>query len=57
MLLVVFIIDLSVKTLWAGHTINTDDIISQDYKPLRVQQWCVQASSSKRYENLTKYKA
>ena len=26
-----------------GHTTNTVDVISQDYKPSNVQQWCTQA--------------
>ena len=30
-------------------------VISQDYKPSDVQQWCAQAPSGKRYANLTKH--
>jgi hypothetical protein len=59
----VFTIKLSVKTLQAlfppvhggGHTTNVVGVVSQDYKPCRVQQWCTQASSGKRYANLTKH--
>jgi hypothetical protein len=38
-----------------GHTINVVDVVSQDYKPHQVQQWCMQALSGKRYANLTKH--
>jgi hypothetical protein len=59
----VFAIKLPAKTPWAlfpsvyggSHTTSTVGVVSQDYKPRRVQQWCVQAPSSKRYANLTKH--
>ena len=38
-----------------GHTTNTVGVVSQDYKPHRVQQWCAQAPSGKRCANLTKH--
>ena len=38
-----------------GHTINTVGVVSQDYKPRRVQQWCTQAPSGKRCANLNKH--
>ena len=57
----VFTIKLSVKTPQAlfplvhggGHTTNGIGVLSQDYKPRRVQQWCAQAPSGKRCANLT----
>ena len=38
-----------------GHTTNVVGVISQDYKPSDVQQWCAQALSGKSYANLTKH--
>ena len=38
-----------------GHTINAVGVISQDYNPSDVQQWCAQAPSDKRCANLTKH--
>ena len=38
-----------------GHTTNVVGVISQDYKPSDVQQWCAQAPSGKRCANLTKH--
>jgi hypothetical protein len=35
------------------HTTNTNGVVSQDYKPHRVQIWCAQAPLIKRYANLT----
>ena len=37
-----------------SHTTNGVGVVSQDYKPRRVQQWCAQAPSGKRCANLTK---
>ena len=63
MLPAIFTIKLPDETLWAlfplvhggGHTTNAVGVISQDYKPPDVQQWCAQAPSGKRYANLTKH--
>ena len=59
----VFTIKLPAEPPWAlfppvhggGHTINAVGVISQDYNPSDVQQWCVQAPSDKRCANLTKH--
>ena len=34
---------------------NVFGVVLQDYMPLRVQQWCAQAPSGKRYTNPTKH--
>ena len=36
-----------------GHTTNAVSVVSQDYKPCQVQQWCMQAPLIERYANLT----
>jgi hypothetical protein len=59
----VFTIKLPVELLRAlfplvhggGHTTNVIDVVSQDYKPCRVQQWCTQAPRDERCANLTKH--
>ena len=63
MLSAVFTIKHPAKTPWAlfpsvhggGHTTNAVDVISQDYKPRRVQQWCTQAPRDERCANVTKH--
>ena len=63
MLPTIFTIKLPAKMPWAlfplvhggGHTTNAVSVISQDYKPSDVQQWCSQAPSGKSCTNLTKY--
>ena len=57
----VFTIKLTAKTPRAlfplvhggGHTTNVVGVVSQDYKPRRVQAWCAQAPLDERYANLT----
>jgi len=59
----IFTIKFSAEPSWAlfppihggGHTTNAVGVVFQDYKPRRVQQWCTQAPSGKRYANLTKH--
>ena len=63
MLPAVFTIKLPAKTPRAlfppvhggGHTTNSVDVISQDFKPSDVQHLCSQAQGSRRYANLTKH--
>jgi len=38
-----------------SHIKNVVGVILQDYNPLRVQEWCIEALGSKRYATLTKH--